>query len=151
MFCRWMYVLHYVVNIIIRWMAVLPVPLVVCRKNVSSIHKSIQSSLRECPSHVCILFVWSLFSRVWLLLLLVHFSVPHLFLLFCLFFNVLGHGALWTTGFFSDDGLFVSCPACVKCQWSPFGQVSSQQSFPWLFSLQNWTERPFKCPSSIWS
>ncbi len=32
---------------------------------------------------------------------------------------------------------FVSCPPCARCQWSSFGQLSSQQSSPWLCSLQN--------------
>ncbi len=32
---------------------------------------------------------------------------------------------------------FVSWPPCARCQWSSFGQLSSQQSSPWLCSLQN--------------
>ncbi len=32
---------------------------------------------------------------------------------------------------------FVSCPPCARCQWSSFGQLSSQQSSPWFCSLQN--------------
>ncbi len=50
--------------------------------------------------------------------------------------NVLGHRALWTASLFCND-LFVSCPPCARCQWSSFGQLSSQQSSPWLCNLQN--------------
>ncbi len=32
---------------------------------------------------------------------------------------------------------FVSCPPCARCQWSSFGQLSSQLSSPWLCSLQD--------------
>ncbi len=49
--------------------------------------------------------------------------------------NVLGHRALWTASLFCND--LLSCPACARCQWSSFGQLSSQQSSPWLCSLQN--------------
>ncbi len=48
---------------------------------------------------------------------------------------------LWTQSSVNSQPLlqwpFVSCPPCARCQWSSFGQLSSQQSSPWLCSLQN--------------
>ncbi len=39
--------------------------------------------------------------------------------------------------------MFVAYPPCEVCQWLSSGQLSDQQSFPWLCSLVNQTERPF--------
>ncbi len=49
--------------------------------------------------------------------------------------NVLGHRAVNSQPLLQLP--FVSCPPCARCQWSSFGQLSSQQSSPWLCSLQN--------------
>ncbi len=79
-------------------------------------------------------FCFTILSRVRLSLLLVHFFLPHLFipfasLLMCLDTELCEQPLLqWP---------FVSCPPCARCQWSSFGQLSSQQSSPWLCSLQN--------------
>ncbi len=42
---------------------------------------------------------------------------------------MLGHRALWTASLFCND--LCVCPPCARCQWSSFGQLSSQQSSPW--------------------
>ncbi len=39
--------------------------------------------------------------------------------------------------------MFVANPLCEWCQWLSSGQLSDQQSSPWLCSLVNQTERPF--------
>ncbi len=39
--------------------------------------------------------------------------------------------------------MFVGYPPCEGCQWLSSGQLSDQQSSPWLCSLVNQTERPF--------
>ncbi len=39
--------------------------------------------------------------------------------------------------------MFVAYPPCEGCQWLSYGQLSDQQSSPWLCSLVNQTERPF--------
>ncbi len=39
--------------------------------------------------------------------------------------------------------MFVAYPPCEGCQWLSCGQLSDQQSSPWLCSLVNQTERPF--------
>ncbi len=39
--------------------------------------------------------------------------------------------------------MFVAYPPCEGCQWLSSGQLSDQQSSPWLCSLVNQTERPF--------
>ncbi len=49
--------------------------------------------------------------------------------------NVLGHSSVNSQPLLQWP--FVSCPPCARCQWSSFGQLSSQQSSPWLCSLQN--------------
>ncbi len=38
--------------------------------------------------------------------------------------------------------MFVAYPHCEGCQWLSSGQLSDQQSSPWLCSLVNQTERP---------
>ncbi len=38
---------------------------------------------------------------------------------------------------------FVAYPPCEGCHWLSSGQLSDQQSSPWLCSLVNQTERPF--------
>ncbi len=80
-------------------------------------------------------FCFTILSRVRLSLLLIHFFLPHLFLpfaslLMCLDTELCEQPA-------SLQWPFVSCPPCARCQWSSFGQLSSQQSSPWLCSLQN--------------
>ncbi len=39
--------------------------------------------------------------------------------------------------------MFVAYTPCEGCQWLSSGQLSDQQSSPWLCSLVNQTERPF--------
>ncbi len=39
--------------------------------------------------------------------------------------------------------MFVAYPPCEGCQWLSSGQLSDQQSSPWLCSIVNQTERPF--------
>ncbi len=39
--------------------------------------------------------------------------------------------------------MFVAYPPCEGCQWLSSGQLSDQQSSPWLCSVVNQTERPF--------
>ncbi len=56
--------------------------------------------------------------------------------------NMLGYSTLWTASFFGNECLWLS-PPCEGCQWLSSGQLSDQQSSPWLFSLVNQTERPF--------
>ncbi len=80
-------------------------------------------------------FCFTILSRVRLSLLLVHFFLPHLFLPFASLLMS------WTQSSVNSQPLlqwpFVSCPPCARCQWSSFGQLSSQRSSPWLCSLQN--------------
>ncbi len=73
-------------------------------------------------------FCFTILSRVRLSLLLVHFFLPHL----RLSINVLGHRALWTASLFCNDLL---CLALLVQGVN--GRLSSQQSSPWLCSLQN--------------
>ncbi len=56
--------------------------------------------------------------------------------------NMLGYSSLWTASFFGNECLWLY-PPCEGCQWLSPGQLSDQQSFPWLCSLVNQTERPF--------
>ncbi len=58
-----------------------------------------------------------------------------------LFVNMLGYSTLWTASFFGNEYLWLTL--LVKgCQWLSSGQLSDQQSSPWLCSLANQTERP---------
>ncbi len=56
--------------------------------------------------------------------------------------NMLGYSTLWTASFFGNECLWLY-PPCDGCQWLSSGQLSYQQSSPWLCSLVNQTERPF--------
>ncbi len=56
--------------------------------------------------------------------------------------NMFGYSTLWTASFFWQ-WMFVAYPPCEGCQWLSSGQLSDQQSSPWLCSLVNQTERPF--------
>ncbi len=75
------------------------------------------------------------FSRLVVHLFLLHFFLPLNFLLTCLD-TALCEQLLW-------QWMFVSYPPCEGCQWLSSGQLSDQQSSPWLCSLVNQTERPF--------
>ncbi len=56
--------------------------------------------------------------------------------------NVLGYSTLWTASFFGNECLWLTL--LVKgVNDCPSGQLSDQQSSPWLCSLVNQTERPF--------
>ncbi len=57
--------------------------------------------------------------------------------------NMLGYSTLWTVSFFGNEWMFVAYPPCEGCQWLSSGQLSDQQSSPWLCSLVTQTERPF--------
>ncbi len=57
--------------------------------------------------------------------------------------NMLGYSTLWTASFFGNE-CFVAYPPCEGCQWLSSGQLSDQQSSPWLCSLVNQTQRPFE-------
>ncbi len=57
--------------------------------------------------------------------------------------NMLGYSTLWTANFLWMQWMFVAYPPCEGCQWLSSGQLSDQQSSPWLCSLVNQTERPF--------
>ncbi len=65
-----------------------------------------------------------------------HFFLPINFLLTCLDTALCEQPALW-------QWMFVTYPPCEGCQWLSSGQLSDQQSSPWLCSLVNQTERPF--------
>ncbi len=75
------------------------------------------------------------FSRLVVHLFLPHFFLPLNFLLTCLD-TALCEQLLW-------QWMFVAYPPCEGCQWLSSGQLSDQQSSPWLCSLVNQTERPF--------
>ncbi len=64
-----------------------------------------------------------------------HFFLPLNFLLTCLD-TALCEQLLW-------QWMFVAYPPCEVCQWLSSGQLSDQQSSPWLCRLVNQTERPF--------
>ncbi len=69
-------------------------------------------------------FCFTILSRVRLFLLLVHFFLPHLFLpfaslLMCLDTELCEQPASFTM-------TFCVLPSCARCQWSSFGQLSSQ-------------------------
>ncbi len=58
--------------------------------------------------------------------------------------NMLGYSTLWTASFFDNECLWLTLLVKgVKSQWLSSGQLSDQQSYPWLRSLVNQTERPF--------
>ncbi len=67
--------------------------------------------------------------------LVVHLFLPLNFLLTCLD-TALCEQLLW-------QWMFVSSSPCEGCQWLSSGQLSDQQSSPWLCNLVNQTERPF--------
>ncbi len=75
------------------------------------------------------------FSRLVVHLFLPPFFLPLNFLLTCLD-TALCEQLLW-------QWMFVAYPPCEGCQWLSSGQLSDQQSSPWLCSLENQTERPF--------
>ncbi len=74
-------------------------------------------------------------SRLVVHLFLQHFFLPLNFLSTCLD-TALCEQLLW-------QWMFVSYPPREGCQWLSSGQLSDQQSSPWLCSLVNQTERPF--------
>ncbi len=55
--------------------------------------------------------------------------------------NMLGYSTLWTASVFGNECLWLTL--LVKGQWLSSGQLSDQQSSPWLCRLVNQTERPF--------
>ncbi len=80
----------------------------------------------------CLTILISLrFSRLVVHLFLPHFFLPLNFLLTCLD-TALCEQLLW-------QWMFVAYPPCEGCQWSSSGQLSDQQSSPWLCSLVNQT------------
>ncbi len=66
----------------------------------------------------------------------VHLFLPLNFLLTCLD-TALCEQLLW-------QWMFVASPPCEGCQWLSSGQLSDQQSSPWLCSLVNQTETILK-------
>ncbi len=54
--------------------------------------------------------------------------------------NMLGYSTLWTASLAMN---VCGYPPCEGCQWLSSGQLSDQQSSPWLCILVNQTERPF--------
>ncbi len=70
------------------------------------------------------------FSRLVVHLFRQHFFLPLNFLLTCLD-TALCEQLLW-------QWMFVSYPPCEGCQWLSSGQLSDQQSSPWLCSEPNW-------------
>ncbi len=85
-------------------------------------------------------FCLTILISVWFFRLVVHLFLPHfflplIFLLTCLD-AALCEQLLW-------QFVFVAYPPCEGCQWLSSGQLSYQQSSPWLCSLVNQTERPF--------
>ncbi len=109
------------------------------------LHTSVRSGSWSTDSSCSPLFVnlphifeWVLFHNPLqgaVILLLVHFFLPHLFLPFASLLMCLDTELCEQPASFAMT--FVSCPPCARCQWSSFGQLSSQQSSPWLCSLQN--------------
>ncbi len=77
------------------------------------------------------------FSRLVVHLFLPHFFLPLNFLLTCLDTALCGQAS------FFGNWMFVAYPPCEGCQWLSSGQLSDQQSSPWLCSLVNQTERQF--------
>ncbi len=85
-------------------------------------------------------FCLTILTRLQLYRLVVHLFPPHFFLplnflLTCLD-TALCEQLLW-------QWMFVAYPPCEECQWLSSGQLSDQQSSPWLCSPVNQTERPF--------
>ncbi len=66
--------------------------------------------------------------------------VVHLFPSTQLSVNMLGYSTLWTASLVMNVCVL---PPCEGCQWLSSGQLSDQQSSPWLCRLVNQTERPF--------
>ncbi len=95
----------------------------------ASVH-SLWSSHKFLNRFCLIILIRLRFSR-----LVVHLFLPLNFLLTCLD-TALCEQLLW-------QWMFVSYPPCEGCQWLSSGQLSDQQSSPWLCSLVNQTERPF--------
>ncbi len=69
------------------------------------------------------------FSRLVEYLFLPHFFLPLNFLLTCLDTALCEQQLLW-------QWMFVAYPPCEGCQWWSSGQLSDQQSSPWLCSLE---------------
>ncbi len=86
----------------------------------------------------CLTILISLrFSRLVVHLLLPHFFLPLNFLLTCLDTALREQPASLAMNVCS------AYPPCEGCQWLSSGQLSDQQSSPWLCSLVNQTERTF--------
>ncbi len=77
--------------------------------------------------------------------------VVHLFPSTQLSVNMLGYSTLWTASLVMNVCVL---PPCEGCQWLSSGQLSDQQSSPWLCRLVNQTERPSwrlrKCLQVFW-
>ncbi len=80
-------------------------------------------------------FCFTILSRVRLSLLLVHFFLPHLFLPFAPLLMCLETELCEQPASFAMT--FCVLPSLCKVSMVVFGQLSSQQSSPWLCSLQN--------------
>ncbi len=81
------------------------------------------------------------FSRLVVHFFLPHFFLPLNFLLTCLD-TALCEQLLWRW-------MFVSYPPCEGCQWLSSGQLSDQQSSPWLCILVNQTETILKAQETF--
>ncbi len=79
-------------------------------------------------------FCLTILIRLWFSRLVVH-----LFPSTQLSVNMLGYSTLWTASLVMNVCGFSSL---WRCQWLSSGQLSDQQSSPWLCSLVNQTERP---------
>ncbi len=85
----------------------------------------------------CLTILISLrFSRLVVHLFLPHFFLPLNFLLTCLDTALCEQPASLAMN-------VCGYPPCEGCQWCSSGQLSDQQSSPWLCRLLNQTERPF--------
>ncbi len=79
-------------------------------------------------------FCLTILIRLRLFRLVVHLFLPHFFLSLNFLLTCLDTALC---------AVFVAYPPCEGCQWLSSGQLSDQQSSPWLCRLLNQTERPF--------
>ncbi len=89
----------------------------------------------------CLTILISCGSLGWLAFFLPHFFLPLNFLLTCLD-TALCEQLLW-------QWMFVAYPPCEGCQWLSSGQLSDQQSSPWLCRLVNQTETILKAQETF--
>ncbi len=106
----------------------------------ASVH-SLWSSPKFLNRFCLTILIRTRFSRLVVHLFLPHFFLPLNFLLTCLD-TVLCEQLLW-------QWMFVVYPPCEGCQWLSSGQLSAQQSSPWLCSLVNQTETILKAQETF--